>query len=546
MAEDIVLTADYTVPRALKERTQLIPDQVAQVDSQGQMTYGELGEDVDKVASGLMDLGVKPGEKVAIILPACNAFPVSMYGILRMGGVSVAVNTSLRPNEFKHILNDSEAVAAIVAEKIHGVDPLRIIRDMKADLPSLRKVIVIGETKGSEVSFNDLIANSEAKEEYYQADPNELAALIYTSGTTGLPKGSMHSHYTLLYPLIADSLSSPGLMGLVRIIKRYGFGYFKNMMKNYANPLKILTSIPPYTAGGVVLTINFLLQGRIITHLERYSPIEALKLIEKEKVTFLQLTPATAMLFMRNPDLEKYDLSSLIYFSLGTSSVPPSLVDEISERIGVPVMIGYGATEIVGAPLLTEPFNDPVSTLRDTVGKVKTGYEARIVDDERNPVATGEIGELALRGGVRMLGYYKAEELTRSVFDDDGWYYTRDLATMDEDGYVTIAGRVDDMIIRGGQNIYPAELESMLTTHPKVQQAAVIGVPDAIAGERVLAYIIPEADSNPTAIEILNFCREKMAPFKVPANVIFIDELPLNATGKVLKRVLQAEAVKEA
>lgn len=547
MAEEgFVLTHEHTIPQALKERIKLIPDQLAQVDSQGEMTYGELGRQVDKLASGLMDLGIKPGDKVAIILPSCNNFPVSLYGIIQMGGVSVAVNSSLKSDEFKHVLNDSEAVAAIVAENIYGVDPLNVLRGMRSDLPYLKHVIVVGQAQEGEVNFAELVEKSEVKEEYHQADPNELAALIYTSGTTGLPKGSMHSHYTMIYPLVADVLSRPDFMGLIRIIRRYGFGYFRNMIKNYATPLKILTSLPPYTAGGVVITINFFLQGRICVHLERYTPTEALKLIEKEKVTFLQLTPATAMLLMRNPDLEKHDLSTLIYLSLGTSPVPSSLVDEIQERIGVPVMIGYGATEIVGAPLVTQPFNDPPYAIRETVGKAGIGYETKVVNKNREPVPTGEIGELAIKGGVKMLGYYKDETLTESAFDDEGWYYTGDLATKDEDGYIRIAGRKKDMIIRGGQNIYPAELESVLTTHPKVQQAAIIGIPDAIAGEKVLAYVIPETGSKLTAVEVLNFCREKMAPYKVPADVRFIDEFPLNSTGKVLKRVLREEAIKEA
>jgi fatty-acyl-CoA synthase/long-chain acyl-CoA synthetase len=354
----------------------------------------------------------------------------------------------------------------------------------------------------------------------------------------------MHSHYTLLYPLIADRLSPPSFMGLIRIIRRYGFGYFRNMIKNYANPLNMLTSLPPYTAGGVVITINFFLQGRITTHLARFTPADALELIEKEKVTFLQLTPATGLLFLRHPKLEEYDFSSLIYLSLGTSPVPPSLVDEITERLGVPVMIGYGATEIVGAPLVTEPFNDPYYAIRETVGKAKEGYQLIVVDESRQEVPRGEIGELAIKGGVSMLGYYKAEELTKQVFDEDGWYYTSDLATMDENGYIRITGRKDDMIIRGGQNIYPAEVESILHSHPKIHQAAVIGVPDALSGEKVLAYIIPEAGSNPTAVEVLNYCRENMAAYKVPANTIFVDELPMNSTGKILKRVLREEALK--
>jgi fatty-acyl-CoA synthase/long-chain acyl-CoA synthetase len=544
MEEEVVINANSTIPKVLKERIQLHPERLAQIDGKDRMTFGDFGAQVDKLASGLMDLGIKPGEKVALVLPSRNTYPVAMYAVIQMGGVSVGINPMLRPNEFKHIFSDSESVAVIVADQIHGVDPLSSIREIQADLPYLRHVIVDGEAKDTEISLQELIEKSEVKNEYHIADPNELAALIYTSGTTGLPKGSMHSHYTMLYPLIYDNLDPPTPIQLLKIIFRYGMGYFMRLAKSSGKPVRMYASTPPYTGGGAIMVINSFMRGRVFVHLERFIPTEVLSLIEKEKVNILLLTPAFGTMLVRSPELDKYDLSSLIYISMGASTVPPSLVDEIMERIGCPVMIGFGATEVIGGPTRTNPFADPPDMLRETVGKVVTGYEVRIVDEDHQTLPPGEVGEMAVRGGVKMLGYYKADELTKRAFDEDGWYYTGDLATLDDAGYYRIVGRLKDMIIRGGQNIYPAELESVLVTHPKIRQAAVVGIPDALAGEKVLAYIILDSDAKLTPVEVLNFCRDKMAPYKVPANVFFVDDFPLNSAGKVLKRVLREEAVK--
>jgi acyl-coenzyme A synthetase/AMP-(fatty) acid ligase len=251
-------------------------------------------------------------------------------------------------------------------------------------------------------------------------------------------------------------------------------------------------------------------------------------------------------MLVRNPNLHKYNLRSLLYVGLVASPVPPSLIDEFKQKVGCPVLNGFGATELFGGPTGINPFSDSITSLRESVGKVKPGYEVRIVDENRKPLPVGEVGELVVRSGVRMLGYYKAKDLTQNAFDKEGWYYTGDQATLDDDGYVRIVGRIKDMIIRGGQNIYPAELESVLISHPDIRDAAVIGVPDALAGEKVLAYVIPEGNNGLRQVDVLNFCRENMAPYKVPSNVYFVDSFPLNATGKVLKRVLRDEFVQPA
>jgi acyl-CoA synthetase (AMP-forming)/AMP-acid ligase II len=544
MADTLVITEEYTIPRALKESIQQRPDQLAQVDGNGRMTYGELGASVNRLASGLQDLGVQPGEKVALVLPSGNYYPVAMFGVIQMGGVSVGINPTLRSNEFEHIFSDSEAVAVIVADSIPGVDPISIIREMRPNLPLLRHVIVIGEPAESEINYEHLLEKAEIKDEYHQADPNDLTVLLYTSGTTGLPKGSMHSHHTLLYHLMGSADPPPTLKELVTVVRRYGFGYLIRVLKSIGKPVRLYGSTPPYTAAGMIGVITLYIRGQIFYQMDKFVPSEVCKLVEKEAITVIGFPPALGALLVKHQDLKKYDLSSLLYVLMGAAPVPPSLVDEVIEKIGVPVAIGYGASELFGGPTVQKPFSDSIQALRETVGKVKDDYEVKVVDEDHNTLPIGDVGELVVRGGIKMLGYYKADELTKKTFDEDGWYYTGDLATIDKEGYVRIVGRVKDMIIRGGQNIYPAELEEILITHPKVRQAAVFGIPDALAGEKVLAHIIPNGDQTLSVIEILNFCRERMAPYKVPSNIRFVQEFPLNSTGKVLKRVLREQELK--
>jgi len=543
MAEKIKVTSDSTIPQVLDEVIRVYSKHIAQIDGDERLTYQEFGFRISKLASALSDLGIEPGEKVAMVLPDSNAYPIGMYAAIKIGAVSVGINPTLKPNEFKHIFGDSDAVAVIVSDDIHGVDSIGIIRDMRGDLPNLRHVIVVGNHMDGELNYRQLIEKATIKDHYHEAHPDELTALIYTSGTTGLPKGSMHSHRTMLYSKTVKKQEYPLVKKIINIYRRYGWQYLLKALKVLNKPYKVYSSMPPYTGAGTMGVLYLFLNGFTVVHMDRFTPTKVLEIIEKEKLEGIGLPPALGTMLIRHPNLSDYDLSSLVYVLLASAPVPPSLIDEYKEKIGCPALNGFGATEMFGGPTSLDPFADSLDALRETVGKVKPDYEVKIVDENRNTLPLGEIGELVVRSGIKMLGYYKDPELTQSNFDPDGWYFTGDQAILDEDGYVKIVGRIKDMIIRGGQNIYPAELENVLQTHPKINQATVIGVPDPIAGEKVLAYIIPEGGNNLTPIEVLNFCREKMAPYKVPANVYFVDSFPLNATGKVLKRVLRENAM---
>lgn len=545
MAENKIITPDSTIPQVLEKMIQIHRDRIALIEGDQRITYREFGESVHSLAAGFQDLGIQPGEKLAIIFPNGIKFPIVIFAGFQMGAVVHTVNPTLRPNEIKHILNDSEAVAVVVAGNFPGMDPLGLIRRLRPELPHLKYVIVDGQPTGDEISFSELIQKGSGKKVAEVSKVGDLVALIYTSGTTGLPKGSMFTHWTILYTMSLNLLKRPTFPQLIDVVRRYGFGYLIRVVKIARKPLTVMYTPPPYVAAGILSIILILLNGRTGVLQERFTPAEAIKLIEKEKVNVLIAVPSLATLVARNPALKKHNLNSLLYLLCGAAFVSPALVREIRENIGVPTIIGYGATE-VGVPTVTNPFTDSEKMLSETVGRVMDGFELKIVDENRQPVQGGEVGEIAVRAPSVMMGYYKAEEKTRETIDKEGWCYTGDLGRFDEDGYLRISGRIKDMIIRAGQNIYPAELESVMVKHPKIHQVTVVGTPDDIAGEKVVAFVIPRNGFNLTKLEVLNFCRDNMAPYKVPGEVIFVDEFPMNATGKVLKRVLREDLVKSA
>jgi acyl-CoA synthetase (AMP-forming)/AMP-acid ligase II len=543
MAEEITITAESIIPEILQQRIKLHPNRIALIEGEQRVAYAEFGAQVGQLAAVLRKLGVQPGEKVALLLPNGIRFTVATYAIFHIGAVVVAVNPTYKAPEIRHLLHDSEAVAVIVAEKFPGSDPLGRLREVRDELPHLRYALLDGQHAPDLLPLENLLTETKALPEYHRSRPEDVAALLYTSGTTGAPKGSIHTHRTLLFPLTINIIKTPTFMQLFTMVRRFGFGYLRRLLKVFGKPITVLVTTPPYAGAGLAGPINMLLGGRISVLQDRFSTTEAIQLIEKEKVNVFGAVPALATLMLRDPEINNHDLNSLIYFACGASFVSPSLVREVRQVIGVPTMIGYGATELIGAPTLTDPFSDSEKALHETVGRVAPGYEFKIVDEHRQPLPVGEIGEIAIRGNSLMLGYYKAEALTRQVIDQERWFYTGDLGSFDDQGYLRIHGRIKDMIIRAGQNIYPPELEQVLSTHPKIHMAAVVGVPDDIAGEKVVAYVIPKDSQSLTQEEVMSFCVDNLAPYKIPRNVYFVDEFPMTPTGKVLKRVLREQAL---
>jgi len=284
--------------------------------------------------------------------------------------------------------------------------------------------------------------------------------------------------------------------------------------------------------------------GDKLVIMPRFNPQEALELIEGERVTILVAVPMALSIMVGMKDLDRYDLSSLIIVGTGSAPCPPDLARQIQTRFGCAMHIGFGTTELAGGIAATS-LEDSDDLQAETVGQAMPGMEIKIVDDERRELPPGQVGELACRGGSVMMGYWRAPDRTAEVVDEEGGYYTGDLAIIDEQGYLRIVGRKKDMIIRGGQNIYPAEIENYLVAHDKIKEAAVVGVPAPIAGERVWAFVILEEGAGMTAREVLDYCRVGMEVYKIPDRVRFVTDFPRAASGKPQKFNLREVALRE-
>lgn len=533
-----LITPDATLYRALKNVVAAYPQRPALTHGNHTVTYAELGERVDGLARGLRGLGVGAGDKVAIILPNSVEFVYSFFAPSALGAVIVPLNPLYRQREFAHVLADSE-VSVVIAEPSHrGHDIQDILAGLQTSLGNLQHVILRGDAPSGFISLGDL--NADAADLPSDAvSPDDLCALVYTSGTTGVPKAVMHSHASMLSAAsqAEDRINSPVLPKLWDFLRllikydsrylRYGFGQL-----SYAVPTAMHTLI------GYAGLIYGLLLGHRFVIADGFHPVKVLELVEQERIHVLSLTPTMVAAVLNSPEMERRDLSSLLYVSMAAAPCPPELVRRARKAFGCPIMIAFGATETGGVTLATDPVRDSEELQSTTVGRLVSGMEAKIVDDERRELPLGEVGELALRLPKTMMGYHKAPETSAQALDEQGWYYTGDLATIDQRSYVRIVGRKKNMIIRGGQNIYPAEIENYLMSHPDIQNVAVIGVPDEVAGERVWAFVLPKEGADLAPGDVLRHARGGLAPFKVPDHVRIVDELPSTTAGKVRKFAL--------
>ncbi len=528
-----------------------MPDLEAIVYQGERIKFAELGQRIDALAAGLYKLGVKKGDVVVVLLPTCPEFVYAHFAIGRVGAVLSPVIPLFLRQELQYILNDCDAAAVIVQPNVSGNKLLEIVQELRPELPHLRHVIVRGdEAPEGTVTLNSLMAPTNPQPPTDSAGPDDLFGLLYTSGTTGGPKAVMHSHRTIMAQVVnvleyeQSQRERPPLemiKGLVRMTVKYGSRYLKYGSKqNSYMPL-----MPIYTSGGHIAMRATILSGKKMVLIERFHPVRALELIEQEKVNTVTATPSMWRMLLQVKDFEKYDLSSLLTVSSGMAYMPPKLAQEVKKRFNAPLIIGYGATETAGGVTMTT-VSDSAKVSTESIGRVTyDNTKVKVVDDDRNEVPIGEVGELAMKQPGTMLGYYKSPEMTAEVLDDDGWYYSGDLGYVDEDGVVTIVGRKKDMIIRGGQNIYPAEVESYILTHPKVAEVAIVGVPSEVEGESVWAFVVPKDGETVTANDVLRHCRGEITAFQVPSEVRIVDSLPRTALTKVKKFDLRDRAVAE-
>ncbi len=537
---------ECTVGGLLDQMADRFPDNDALVSVERDLRYSyrEFNEVCRKVAKGLISLGVKKGDHISIWANNVPEWVILQFATAKIGAILVTINTSYRSAELEYILKQSDSNVLFMVQSFKGTDYVETLyevvpefRDAAAcfsrseKLPFLDRVVFIGEeTPGGMINFNELYAMGDTIADASLAtieaalSPHDVINMQYTSGTTGFPKGVMLTHFNIV---------------------NNGFNIGECM--RFTEKDRLCIPVPFFHCFGCVLGVMACVtHGAAMIPVETFNPLLVLQAIEKERCTAVHGVPTMFIAELEHPDFEKYDLTSLRTGIMAGSPCPIEVMKRVIRDMHVAeITIAYGQTE--SSPVITQTrTDDPIELRVATVGKALPDVEVKIVDIETGAtLPPGKQGELCGRGYLVMKGYYKMPEETAKVIDAEGWLHTGDLAVMDENGYCKITGRIKNMIIRGGENIYPREIEEFLYTHPKISDTQIYGVPDRKYGEQVMAAIVLKKGVEMSEEEVKKFCREKIAHYKVPYYVKFVDSYPMTASGKIQKFKLREMAIRE-
>jgi long-chain acyl-CoA synthetase len=495
----------------VREAARRLPDKPALVFQDRPITYAELDAEIDRAARGMVSLGVRPGDRVAVMVHNVPHFVYGFYGLLRAGAVMVPLNTMLTGEEVSFILADSEARLVVVAEPFAGT-----IDGIRDTLPMLEHVVVAGtRAPVGAMTWAQLTGAGGAVPDH-RAGRDDIACLAYTSGTTGKPKGAMLSHGNLLANLHQ--------MSAVPILAE-------------AQGDVVLLVLPLFHIYALNVILGLTMKvGATAVLLERFDAVGSLDAIKRHGVTVLFGAPPMFVAWCNTPGIERADLSSVRVAVSGAAPLPGAVLEDFRRRTGVTIWEGYGTTET--APGVTSNAMGELAK-PGSIGRPLPGVELRIVGESGDDVEDGDPGELIVRGPNVFAGYWRQPEATKAVLPDDGWLRTGDVGYADEDGYVFLVDRKKDLILVSGFNVYPREVEDALYRHPKVADAAVIGIAHPYTGEAVKAIVVLRPGEVASEEEIIEHCRRSIARFKCPQVVDFVSELPHLPTGKVLKRVLR-------
>lgn len=533
-----------TVGELLEEKVKKHPEHEAFVYPELNLrkTYQEFNDLVNEAAKGLMSLGIEKGEHVAIWSDNKPEWLTSQFATGKMGAVLVTVNTNYRAKELEYLLKQSDATTLILAETFKGTSYLDILKEVCPEiqssnkgelqspkLPNLKNIIVLSDEEYDNLyNWNDVIEkgksiSSEKLEQRKKTlDYKDVINMQYTSGTTGFPKGVMLSHYNIVNNgnQVADCM-------------------------NLTEEDRLCIPVPFFHCFGCVLgTLAAVSKGATMVILEQFNPEKVLKAVEQEKCTALHGVPTMFIAELNLPNFKSYNLSHLRTGIMAGSTCPMEVMKKIINDMGASeITIGYGQTE--SSPVITQTrTDDPIERKVGSVGKAHPNVEVKIIDPlTKEEVERGLPGELCTRGYLVMDGYYKNQEATFAAIDSDGWLHTGDIAVMDENDYVDITGRIKDMIIRGGENVYPREVEEFLYEHPDILDVQIIGVPDEKYGEELMAWIILKDGVTVTDEEIRMFCAEKISRHKIPRYIHFTEEYPMTASGKIQKFKLRQQSL---
>jgi acyl-CoA synthetase (AMP-forming)/AMP-acid ligase II len=499
----------------------LFPDQEIIVFGEVRLTYGRSLDRVRRLAAALGSLGLGSGDRIAALQTNSHQYVEAFYATATIGGVFVPLNYRAKLAELEHMIHAAAVKALFVGERYFDT----VLR-LRPRLPSVQTYVGFERSAEGFLGYEDLIVGAEPIEEEASVEEDDTAILMYTSGTTALPKGVMltHSDFTVY------------VCGTVEMADGTPRG-------------TALLCAPLYHIAAMANIMTTLFGGRRIVILPQFESQKWLEAVERERVTHTFLVPTMLKQLLDQPDLPSRDIGSLEVLAYGGAAMPLSVIrraiDVFPPTVGF--VNAFGQTETTSTVTILGPEDHRLSGTDEeverklrrlqSIGRPLPDVEMKVFDEQGNELPPGEVGELAVRTPRLMKGYETAEGTSSAL--RDGWLPTRDMGWIDDDGYVFLAGRRDDMIIRGGENIAPAEVESVIQTHPQVEEVVVIGLPDVDWGQKVAAVVVPRAGTRPKAEELIEYCRERLASFKKPEAIQFVDALPRNDLGKVLRRVLR-------
>ena len=495
-------------------------------------TYSELHREAERIACGLLALGVEPGDRVGIWSPNCAEWLIAQYALAKVGAITVNINPAYRLRELEYALQQSGVSVLIAARRFRDGDYAAMLNELAPKLPSLRTVVYLGpDREQGGITWHDLavqgesVSKSRLRERESALQFDDSINIQYTSGTTGAPKGATLSHHSIL-----------------------NNGFFVGERLRYTTNDRICLPVPFYHCFGCVLgSLAALTHGSaIVLPAESFDAEACLRAVQEERCTSLYGVPTMFIAQLEHPAFSRYRIDSLRTGIMAGAPCPIDVMRQVTERMHMPeVTICYGMTETSPVSFQSS-VDDPLEARVATVGTVHPHIECKIVDPRTGAaVLRGEPGELCTRGYSVMLGYWNDPEATALAIDSARWMHTGDLAAMREDGYVNIVGRLKDMIIRGGENIYPREIEEFLHGHPKIGDVQVIGVPDSKYGEEVCAWIRLREGKTATEEEIRDYCRGQIATYKIPRYIRFTTEFPMTVTGKIQKFRLREQMIQE-
>ncbi len=491
------------------------PDVVAQIFGDRETTYGELDIRASKVANGLIAEGIKPDARVGAMGKNSDSYIEIVLGALKARGVLVGVNWRLAAPEVEYVLNDAKVEILFV-----GADFADLIAQIAGNVPTLKKIIAIDGGHPEWDAFEDWRAGQSDTDPMLPVAGDDDIIQLYTSGTTGHPKGVQltNDNYRAVFSQAVES----------------GWADWDKDDVNFV-------CMPLFHVAGVNVGLLGLSQGTTNVILKDVDPGVIIELIEKHKISIMFLVPAVILFVLAHPRCEGADLSSIRMVVYGASPIAQDLLEQAKARFGCPFTQVYGLTETTGsATYLPDEDHAPERGKLRSCGKPNPGAEIRCVDDDGNDVPQGAVGEILIRHTAVMKGYWNRAEATAEAIDGEGWFRSGDAGYFDEEGYLYIHDRVKDMIVSGGENVYPAEVENALFSHPKVADVAVVGIPSEKWGEAVHAIVVKVPGEEVSAEEVIAFAKENIAGYKVPKSVDFIEVLPRNPSGKVLRRELRA------